>query len=164
VAKNINKRGWWKMRNLTKYTVRFIGVVLFISLTFGFASPTLINAQSQLGSSVDNGIRLTINDYSIINHGQNIVLHYTIRSNSNIQIKPGTTSLVENPHIWIGHTLVREEKETFKRVSNNEYKGTIIAQLQHYRPDNSTMSIHTHGLLNQKGQWTVKFTLRTSQY
>lgn len=156
------------MRNLSYYTVRFIAVAFFICLLFGFASPALISAESQsrqvLGSSEDNGIKLTINSYSIVNHGQNIQLHYTIHSNSNIQVNRNAIGLIENPHIWIGHTLVREESETFKRVSNNEYKGTIIAQLQHYRPDNSEMSIHTHGLLNQKGQWTVKFILRSDKY
>jgi hypothetical protein len=154
------------MRKLSNCTVRFIGAALCISLLFGLTFPTLSNAQSNmgLGSSEDNGIRLTINDYSIINHGQNIQLHYTIYSNSNIQVSPNTKSLIENPHIWIGHTLVREESESFKKVSNNEYKGTIIAQLQHYRPDSSEMSFHTHGLLNQKGQWTVDFILKSSQY
>jgi hypothetical protein len=154
------------MRKLPNYTVRFIGAALCISLLFGFAFPTLSNAQSNmgLGSSEDNGIRLTINDYSIINHGQNIQLHYTIYSNSNIQVSSNTKSLIENPYIWIGHTLVREESESFKKVSNNEYKGTIIAQLHHYRPDTSEMSFHTHGILNQKGQWTVNFILRSSQY
>ena len=154
------------MRNLLNYTVRFIGAALCISLIFGFARPTLTNAQSSigLGSSEDNGIRLTISDYSIINHGQNIQLHYTIYSNSNIQVSSNTKSLIENPYIWIGHTLVREESESFKKVNNNEYKGTIIAQLHHYRPDTSEMSFHTHGLLNQKGQWTVNFMLKNSHY
>ncbi|MBB2481103.1 hypothetical protein H5P36_12980 [Bacillus sp. APMAM] len=153
------------MRNLPKYTVRFFSVPLLICLLFGFASPSAEAQSSQgLGSSEDKGIRLTINSYSIVNHGQNIQLHYTIQSNSNIQVNPDTTSLVENPHIWIGHTLVREQSESFKKVSNNVYKGTITAQLQHYRPDNSEMSIHTHGLLHQKGQWTVKFLLRTYKY
>ncbi|GIN87866.1 hypothetical protein J6TS2_42520 [Heyndrickxia sporothermodurans] len=152
------------MRNLSKYSV----VPFLICLLFSFASTTLINAETQssqgLGSSEDNGIKLTINSYSIVNHGQSILLNYTIHSNSNIQVNPDATSLIENPYIWIGHTLVREESESFKRVSNNEYKGTITAQLQHYRPDNSEMSIHTHGLLNQKGQWTVKFILRSDKY
>jgi len=154
------------MRKLPNYTLQFIGAALCISLLFGFAYPTLSNAQSSkgLGSSEDNGIRLTINDYSIINHGQNIQLHYTIYSNSNIQVSSNTKSLIDNPHIWIGHTLVREESESFKKVSNNEYKGTIIAQLQHYRSDNPELSFHTHGLLNQKGQWTVNFMLKSSHY
>jgi len=154
------------MRKLLNYTVRFIGAALCISLIFGFARPTLTNAQSSigLGSSEDNGIRLTINDYSIINHGQDIQLHYTINSKSNIQVSSNTKSLIENPYIWIGTTLVREESEYFKKVNNNEYKGTIIAQMHHYRTDSSKMSFHTHGILNQKGQWTVNFTLKSSQY
>ncbi|ULT57220.1 hypothetical protein L1999_00855 [Neobacillus drentensis] len=154
------------MRKLLNYTVRFIGAALCISLVFGFASPTLTNAQSSigLGSSEDNGIRLTINDYSIINHGQDIQLHYTINTNSNIQVSSNTKSLIENPYIWIGNTLVREESESFKKVSKNEYRGTIIAQMHHYRTDNSKMSFHTHGILNQKGQWTVDFMLKSSQY
>ncbi|MBS4175676.1 hypothetical protein [Bacillus sp. FJAT-49736] len=156
------------MRNLSKYTVQFIGVSLIICLLFGFTSPALIIAESQsrqvLGSSEDNGIQFTINSYSIVNHGQNIQLHYTIHSNSNIQVNPNAKGLIQNPYIWIGHTLVREEFESFKRVSSNEYKGTITVQLQHYRPDNSEMSIHTHGILNQKGQWTVKFLLRSDKY
>src|SRR4051794_17137121 len=127
------------MRKLPNYTVRFIGAALCISLIFGFARPTLTNAQSSigLGSSEDNGIRLTINDYSIINHGQDIQLHYTINSKSNIQVSSNTKSLIENPYIWIGNTLVREESESFKKVSNNEYRGTIIAQMHHYRTDSS---------------------------
>jgi hypothetical protein len=156
------------MRKLSKYTVRFIGIALLISLVFGFASATLINAATQssrgLGSSEDNGIKLTINDFSIINHGQNIKLHYIINTNSNIQVNPNATSLIENPFIWLGHTLVREQSETFKRVSQNEYRGTIVAQLHHYRPDSPQVSFHTHGILNQKGQWTVEFTLKSAEY
>ncbi|WHY69764.1 hypothetical protein [Neobacillus sp. SuZ13] len=154
------------MRKLPIYTVRFIGVALCISLLFGFAYPTLTNAQSSkgLGSSEDNGIRLTINDYSIINHGQDIQLHYTITSNSNIQVSSNTKSLITNPYIWIGNTLIREESESFKKISNNEYKGTILAQLQHYRSDNSELSFHTHGIMNQTGQWTVNFKIKSSQY
>ncbi|MBV7504795.1 hypothetical protein KW850_05890 [Bacillus sp. sid0103] len=154
------------MRKLPIYNVRFIGAALCISLLFGFAYPTLTNAQSSngLGSSEDNGIRLTINDYSIINHGQDIQLHYTITTNSNIPVSSNTKSLIGNPYIWIGNTLVREESESFQKISNNEYKGTIIAQLQHYRSDNSELSFHTHGIMNQNGQWTVNFHLRSSQY
>jgi len=154
------------MKKLLNYTVRIIGAALCISLLFGFAYPTLSLAQSSkgLGSSENNGIRLTINDYSIINHGQDIQLHYTIYSNSNLQVSPNTKSLIENPYIWIGHTLVREESESFKKVSNNEYRGTIIAQMHHYRQDRSEISFHTHGIMNQKGQWTVTFMLKSSQY
>lgn len=154
------------MRKFTNYTVRFIGVALFISLLFGFAYPTLTNAQANrsLGSSEDNGIRLEINNYSIINDGQDIQLNYTIYTNSNIQISPNRKSLIENPYIWIGHTLVREEAESFKKISNNEYRGTIIAQMHHYRPDRAELSFHTHGIMNQKGQWTVNFPLRSSEY
>jgi hypothetical protein len=154
------------MRKLPIYTVQFIGAALCISLLFGFACPTLTNAQSSngLGSSESNGIRLTINDYSIINHGQDIQLHYTITSNSNLQVSPNTKSLIGNPYIWIGNTLVREESESFQKISNNEYKGTIIAQMHHYRSDNSELSFHTHGIMNQKGQWTVNFMLKSSQY
>ncbi|MGE8207771.1 hypothetical protein ACQKP0_25215 [Heyndrickxia sp. NPDC080065] len=156
------------MRNLSKYTVQFIGVALSICLLFGLASPTLISAESQsnqgLGSAEDNGIKLTINGYSIVNHGQNIRVHYTIHSNSNIQVNPNATSLMASPHIWIGQTLVRENSDSFKKVSKNEYKGTIEAQLNHYRPENPQMTFITHGILNQKGHWTVRFILNNAEY
>jgi hypothetical protein len=155
------------MRNISKYTVRFIGVAIFICLLFGFASPDLINAESQsnqgLGSVEDNGIRLTMNGYSIVNHGQNIRLYYTIHSNSNIQVNPHATSLMESPHIWIGHTLVRENSDSYKKVSENEYKGTIEAQLPHYRPENPHMVFTTHGIFNRKGQWTIRFILNNAE-
>lgn len=156
------------MRNLSKSTVRFIGVTLFICFLFGFGFPSLISAEDQsnegLGSSEDNGIKLIINGYSIVNHGQNIRLDYTIHSNSNIQVNPNATSLMESPHIWIGHTLVRENSDSFKKVSNNEYKGTIVAQLNHYRPESSHMTFDTHRILNRKGNWTVRFVLNNDNY
>ncbi|MDP4161669.1 MAG: DUF4179 domain-containing protein [Bacillota bacterium] len=155
------------MRNLSKYNVRFIGVAILICLLFGCASPTLVSAESQsnqgLGSIEDNGIKLTITGYSIVNSGQNIRLYYTIHSNSNIQVNPHATSLMESPHIWIGHTLVRENSDSYKKVSNNEYKGTIEAQLQHYRPETPHMTFKTHGILNQKGEWTVRFILNNAE-
>jgi hypothetical protein len=154
------------MRNLSKYTVRFSGVALFICLLIGFASPALTSAESLnqgLGSAEDNGIKLTINGYSIVNHGQNIRLYYTIHSNSNIQVNPHATSLMESPHIWIEHTLVRENSDLFKKVAQNEYKGTIEAQLHQYRPENPHMTFKTHGIFNRKGQWTIRFILNNAE-
>ena len=155
------------MRNLSKYTVRFSGIALFICLLISFASPALTSAESLnqgLGSAEDNGIKLTINSYSIVNHGQNIRLYYTIHSNSTIEVNPHATSLMESPHIWIEHTLVRENSDTFKKVGNNLYKGTIEAQLHQYRPENPHMTFKTHGILNQKGQWTIRFILNNADY
>jgi hypothetical protein len=154
------------MRNLSKYTVRFSGVALFICLLIGFASPALTSAESLnqgLGSAEDNGIKLTINGYSIVNHGQNIRLYYTIHSNSNIQVNPHATSLMESPHIWIEHTLVRENSDLFKKVAQTEYKGTIEAQLHQYRPENPHMTFKTHGIFNRKGQWTIRFILNNAE-
>jgi hypothetical protein len=166
VLKHKNKDGG-KMRNLSKNTVRIIGVAILISFLFGFASPTLMSAESQsnqgLGSVEDKGIKLTITGYSIVNSGQNIRLYYTIHSNSDIQVNPHATNLMESPHIWIGHTLVRENSDSYKKVSNNEYKGTIEAQLHHYRPENPHMVFITHGIFNQKGQWTIRFILNNAE-
>lgn len=156
------------MINLSKNTVRFIGATLLICFLFGFSSPDLISAESQsnqgLGSAEENGIKLTIDGYSIVNHGQNIRLHYTIQSNSTIQVDPNAASLMESPHIWIEHTLVRENSDTFKKVGENEYKGTIEAQLHHYRPENPHMTFNTHGILNKTGNWTVRFILNNAEY
>ncbi|MCM2531226.1 hypothetical protein NDK43_00690 [Neobacillus pocheonensis] len=154
------------MRNLSKYTMRLSGVALLICLLIGFASPTLTSAESLnqgLGSTEDNGIKLTINGYSIINHGQNIRLYYTIHSNSNIEVNPHATSLMESPHIWIEHTLVRENSDSYKKVGKNEYKGTIEAQLHQYRPENPHMTFKTLGIFNQKGQWTIRFILNNAE-
>jgi hypothetical protein len=155
------------MRNLTKYTVRFRAIAFFLCLLIGFASPALTSAESLnqgLGSAEDNGIKLTLNGYSIVNHGHTIRLNYTIHSNSNIQVDPYAKSLMASPHIWIEHTLVRENSDTFKKVGNNLYKGTIEAQLHQYRPENPHMTFKTHGILNQKGQWTIRFILNNADY
>ena len=155
------------MRNLSKYTVRFSGVALFICLLIGFASPALTSAESLnqgLGSVEDNGITLTLNGYSIVNHGHTMRLNYTIQSNSNIQVDPNAKSLMASPHIWIEHTLVRENSDTFKKVGNNLYKGTIEAQLHQYRPENPQLTFKTDGILNQKGQWTIRFVLNNADY
>lgn len=108
------------MRNLSKNTMQFSGgVALLICLLIGFASPTLTSAESMsnqgLGSAEVNGIKLTINGYSIVNHGQNIRLYYTIHSKSDIQVNPNAKSLMASPHIWVAHTLVRETSDTFKK-------------------------------------------------
>ncbi|QQZ11337.1 hypothetical protein [Heyndrickxia vini] len=157
------------MRNLSKKTMRLTGgVALLICLLIGFAFPTLISAESMtnqgLGSAEVNGIKLTINGYSIVNHGQNIRLDYTIHSNSNIQVNPNAKSLMESPHIWIAHTLVRETSDTFKKVGKNEYKGTIEAQLHQYRPENPHMTFKTGAIFNQKGEWAIDFILNNAEY
>jgi hypothetical protein len=155
------------MRNLSKYTVRFSSVALFICLLISCVSPALTSAESQnqgLGSAEDNGIKLTIDGYTIVNHGQNIRLNYTIHTNSNVQVDPNTTSLMESPHIWIEHTLVRETSDTYKKVGKNEYKGTIEAQLNHYRPESPHMTFDTHGIFNQKGDWTIRFVLNNAEF
>ncbi|MCM3567187.1 DUF4179 domain-containing protein [Neobacillus mesonae] len=156
------------MRNLWKHTMRFSGVALFICLLIGLASPALTSAQSMpnqgLGSVEDNGIKLTLDGYSIVNHGQNIRLHYTIKSNTDIEVNPQAASLMDSPHLWIEHTLVRENSDTFKKVGKNEYKGTIEAQLHHYRPENPHMTFKTNGILNRKGEWTIRFVLNNAEF
>ena len=155
------------MRNLSKYTLCFSSVALFICLLISFVSPASTSAESQnqgLGSAEDNGIKLTIDGYTIVNHGQNIRLNYTIHSNSDVQVDPNTRSLMESPHIWIEHTLVRETSDTFKKVGKNEYKGTIEAQLQHYRPESPHLTFDTHGIFNQKGDWTIRFVLNNADF
>jgi hypothetical protein len=155
------------MRDLSKFTVHFSGVALLLFLLVGLVSPSLASAESVsnqgLGSAEDNGIKLTINGYSIIKDGQNIRLHYTIHSNSDVQVNPHATSLMESPHIWIEHTLVRENFDSFKKVGKNEYTGTIEAQLHQYRPENPHMTFKTHGIFNQKGQWTIRFILNNAE-
>ncbi|MGG1398192.1 hypothetical protein ABE288_10360 [Bacillus salipaludis] len=155
------------MRNLSKYTVRFSSFALFICLLTSFVFPALTSAESQnqgLGSAEDNGIKLTIDGYTIVNHGQNIRLNYTIHTNSDVQVDPNTRSLMESPHIWIEHTLVRETSDTFKKVGKNEYKGTIEAQLHHYRPESPHMTFDTHRIFNQKGDWTIRFVLNNAEF
>jgi hypothetical protein len=115
-----------------------------------------------LGSAEDNGIRLTIDGYSIIDHGQKIRLHYTIQSISDVHVDPHASSLMESPHIWIEHTLVRENFDSFKKVGEHEYKGMIEAQLHQYRPENPHMTFKTHAIFNQKGQWTIRFILNNA--
>ncbi|MDQ6595553.1 hypothetical protein E2K98_26995 [Bacillus salipaludis] len=155
------------MRNLSKYTVSFSSFALVICLLISFVFPALTSAESQnqgLGSAEDNGIKLTIDGYTIVNHGQNIRLNYTIHTNSDVQVDQNTRSLMESPHIWIEHTLVRETSDTFKKVGKNEYKGTIEAQLQHYRPESPHMTFDTHGIFNQKGDWTIRFVLNNAEF
>jgi hypothetical protein len=154
------------LRDLSKFTVPISRVALLFCLLVGLASHPLASTETVsnqgLGSAEDNGIKLTINGYSIINHGQNIRLDYTILSNSDIQVNPHATSLMESPHIWIEHTLVRENSDLFKKVGQNEYKGTIEAQLHQYRPENPHMTFKTHGIFNRKGQWTIRFILNNA--
>ncbi|MBL5768808.1 hypothetical protein B5V88_12460 [Heyndrickxia sporothermodurans] len=157
------------MRNLSKNTMQFSGgVALLICLLIGFASPTLTSAESMsnqgLGSAEVNGIKLTINGYSIVNHGQNIRLYYTIHSKSDIQVNPNAKSLMASPHIWVAHTLVRETSDTFKKVGKNEYKGTIEAQLHQYRPEKPHVTFKTDGIFNQNGEWAIDFILNNAEY
>jgi hypothetical protein len=155
------------LKDFSKFTVPISRVALLFCLLVGLGSHHLVSAESEsnqgLGSAEDNGIRLTIDGYSIINHGQNIRLYYTILSNSDVQVDPHATSLMQSPHIWIEHTLVRENFDSYKKVGEHEYKGTIEAQLHQYRPENPHMIFKTHAIFNQKGQWTIRFILNNAE-
>ncbi|MFC4619525.1 hypothetical protein ACFO4N_12460 [Camelliibacillus cellulosilyticus] len=123
-----------------------------------FSSPN--GAKAQIGSAVDHGIWLTIDGVSRFDHGQRLRVDYTITAPSNRQgsnRSPG--NLMESPHIWLGNTLVRGNTVSYKKISPNKYRGTVVAQLHQYRTHGARVTFYTYSLLNQRGSWKIDFYL-----
>lgn len=143
-----------------KVTSKMIfSMALLFSLLVGlsFANPA---DAAVLGSATDNGITLTIDNVSLINDGQEMSVDYTIYTKSNLD--KNAASLIENPHIWIGDTLVRADSASHSRIGKNEYKGSVVVQLHQYRPAQTHVIFKTKSILNQKGLWAVDFILNNA--
>lgn len=138
-----------------------ISITLLFSLLVGLSFPNPADA-AVLGSATDNGITLTIDNCSLINDGQELSVSYTIYTKSNRDLDKNAASLIENPHIWIGDTLVRADSVSHSKVGKNEYKGSVVAQLHQYRPAQPHVIFKTKAILNQKGLWAIDFILKNA--
>ncbi|HET7578599.1 MAG TPA: hypothetical protein VFK33_04885 [Bacillales bacterium] len=148
--------------NVSRFTVQVSAFVLYLSLFVGltFTHPTGAAAQTNkiMGSATDNGITLTINGYSFINNGQGVKLYYTIQSTSSRGA--AAKNLMAKPDILIGDNLLHGTNEQHQKISPQKYTGTINVRLPDYRHVPSYVEFNTYGILNQRGQWTVDFTIK----
>ncbi|MDQ6595555.1 hypothetical protein E2K98_26985 [Bacillus salipaludis] len=143
------------MRFFSKFTKA--GFALILSLGF-----LLVSSQStlaaEIGSAEHNGIKLTINNYTIKNYGQEMVVYYTIQSKSG-QLMEGK-SLMNRPDFTIGNKFVQGNDAWYKKVSNQQYQGAVTVQLPQYIPASSNVSFNTDSISSQKGQWTINFEIK----
>ncbi|MCM3567189.1 hypothetical protein [Neobacillus mesonae] len=136
-----------------------VGFALFLSLSIVLVSSiSTLAAEKTIGSAENNGIKLTINDYTIKNYGQEMVVHYTVQSTSGQQIDG--KSLIQKPGFMIGNKFVQGNDTWHKKVSNQQYQGAITVHLPQYIPATSNVSFDSDTVLNQKGQWTINFQIK----
>ena len=152
------------MKFLLKFTSCFSGFVLFLSLLIGmtFASSQSAMAESAkiIGSAENNGIKLTITNYAIKNYGQEMMVYYTVQSNSGQLMDTNETGLLNKPDISIGHKHVQGNDTWHKKISSQEYQGAVTVEIPQYTPAISNVAFNTDAILNQKGLWTINFQIK----
>lgn len=152
------------MKFFSKFTNGFGGFILLLCLLVGLALASSQSAMAEsekiIGSAEDNGIKLKINSYAIMNHGQEMVVYYTVQSKFGQLIEAEGTSVIKKPDITIGDTRVQGNDTSHKKISNQEYQGAVKVLLPQYRPAISNVSFNTVSILNQKGQWTINFEIK----
>jgi hypothetical protein len=147
---------------VSKLTNCFSGFILlfclFGGLTLASSQSAMAEAEKAIGSVEDNGIKLTINNYTIQNHSEELMVYYTVESKSGDLIENGT-SLIKEPDISIGDKLVKGNNIWHKKISNGKYQGVVKVELSQYRPAISNVAFNTEAILNQKGEWTINFQI-----
>ncbi|MFC4619528.1 hypothetical protein ACFO4N_12475 [Camelliibacillus cellulosilyticus] len=150
------------MKHLRKWNIRTSGLILvlclFISLTMTSTYQAKAEAGKVLGSAQDKGITLSVNQYAIINHGQELVVYYTVETSSAAP-NHDVPSLIHRPDFSIGDRLVQGQPKGYKKISSQKYAGTLKVDLPQYRPAVTNVELRTDTILNQKGQWTVGFKI-----
>ncbi|OIK15911.1 hypothetical protein BIV60_07245 [Bacillus sp. MUM 116] len=143
------------MRFFSKFTKA--GFALFLSLGFLFVSSQSTLA-AEIGSTENNGIKLTITNYSIKNYGQEMVVYYTVQSKSGQLMD--SQSLINKPDFTIGNKFVQGTDAWHKKLNNQQYQGAVTVQLPQYIPATSNVSFNTDSISSQKGQWTINFEIK----
>ncbi|MFB7303590.1 hypothetical protein [Heyndrickxia sporothermodurans] len=142
----------------------FSRMIFLLCLLVGVASIPLQSsfAQSEtvIGSAENNGIKLIINNYTITNRGQEMVVYYTIQSKSRHQMDENAKGLMDNPVISIGDNLVPGNHTWHKKINNQTYQGAVKVNLPQYIPATSNVAFNTNAILHQKGEWTINFQIK----
>lgn len=137
-------------------------LIFMLCLLVGLISVPLqssfAKSEQVIGSAENNGIKLMINNYTITNHGQEMVVYYTIQSKSGDQI--AEDSGIINPDISVGDNLVRGNNTWHKKINNQTYQGAVKVNLPQYIPATSNVAFNTDTIFQQKGQWTVNFQIK----
>ncbi|WP_154657936.1 hypothetical protein [Fictibacillus gelatini] len=118
------------------------------------------HSEAYVGSYSNNNIRLTINRVTRFDNDQKMKIDYTVMVNGPQSAQMTSAGApVKHPHIWYGHAEVRGQSVAYKKVNDHTYRGTIIAPIHQYRPQGAWVTMVTHSLLNQQGNWKVSFFL-----
>jgi hypothetical protein len=137
-------------------------LLLFLLVGFGLVTSQSAMAKSEniIGSAEDHGIILTINNYAIQNYGQEMVVYYTVDSQSGKLMDADETSILKKSDISIGNQRVQGNNIWHKKISNQKYQGAVKVALPQYIPATSNVAFYTDAILNQKGQWTINFQIK----
>jgi archaellum component FlaF (FlaF/FlaG flagellin family) len=118
-------------------------------------------------SAMDSGITFTI--HNIVKDGNQLNLEYEMRSENDIpEIEANIANprgksvvFVEKPDIYINGQIVDYSGPiSHKKVGKHQYKGTIGIKSVENIPENFDMKVNIDYLLEQEGQWTIKFPIK----
>ncbi|WP_085991308.1 hypothetical protein [Oceanobacillus senegalensis] len=152
------------MKGSSKRTKLFSGIIISFCLLVGVILIPSQHAKAEseqiIGSAESNGIKLTINNYSIKNHNRELIVNYTVQSTSADFINVDETILIKQPSITIGDNRLQGDNLWHKKVSNQKYQGAVKVKMPQYSPAISNVTFKTDSILDLKGEWLIDFELK----
>ena len=145
-----------KMRIVTVLT--FLFVLSIFNFSGEISAKEIKRELISINKSVkDNGITFKITD--VFKDGEErLSIEYVIKSEK--ALKYDKYDVVEKPDVYINGKLINHSNTiSSNKISDKEVRGLIEIMPQKEFPKKFVVKFNLNQVLNQSGQWTIKFSL-----